>query len=132
MKKMYGLLFLFFSFSVFASPKDVLNTRLAMNKGFTADFTQKVISPDGEVLMQGKGTVEIARPNMFRWATTSPEENLLVSNGKALWYYTPSLQQVTIYNQQKATAQTPFILLTRNSQVIGIIIKSRKMATCLH
>lgn len=114
MKKIYGLLLILLSFSVFASPKDVLNARLSMNQGFSADFIQKVISPDGEVLMQGKGTVEIARPNMFRWATTSPDENLLVSNGKSLWYYTPSIQQVTIYNQQKATAQTPFILLTRN------------------
>ncbi|MCL9783025.1 outer membrane lipoprotein chaperone LolA [Vibrio sp. S4M6] len=112
MKKFYCLLLL--SFSVFASPKDALNSRLAMNKGFSADFTQKVISPDGDLLMQGKGRVDIARPDMFRWSTTSPDENLLVSDGKSLWYYTPSIQQLTIYNPQKAIQQTPFILLTRN------------------
>ena len=113
MKKLYVLLLL--SFSVLASPKDVLNQRLTMNKGFSASFTQQVISPDGDTLMEGKGSVEIARPNMFRWSTTSPDENLLVSNGQSLWYYTPSLQQVTIYDQQKATSQTPFVLLTRNN-----------------
>ncbi|MGR5067254.1 MULTISPECIES: outer membrane lipoprotein chaperone LolA [Vibrio] len=110
---------LVFSFSLFttayaASPKDELSKRLAMNEGFKADFSQQVISPDGETIMEGEGTVEISRPSLFRWSTTFPDENLLVSDGKTLWYYSPFIEQVSIYDQEQATEQTPFVLLTRN------------------
>ena len=122
MKKLFSAkLFsaLVLSFSLFstapaASPKDELNKRLSMNGGFSADFSQQVISPEGETVMEGEGTVEIARPSLFRWSTTSPDENLLVSDGKTLWYYSPFIEQVSIYWQEQATEQTPFVLLTRN------------------
>ena len=102
------------SFSVLAAPKDVLNERLAMTDGFSAKFDQKVISPDGEVVVNGNGFVNIARPNLFRWETQKPDQNLLVSDGKTLWYYNPFVEQVTIYDPEQATEQTPFVLLTRN------------------
>ncbi|WP_274060155.1 outer membrane lipoprotein chaperone LolA [Vibrio parahaemolyticus] len=104
----------FFSVANAASPKDELNKRLAMNEGFSADFSQQVISPEGETVMEGEGSVEIARPSLFRWNTTFPDENLLVSDGKTLWYYSPFIEQVSIYWQEQATEQTPFVLLTRN------------------
>lgn len=104
----------FFSAANAASPKDELNKRLVMNEGFSADFSQQVISPEGETVMEGEGTVEIARPSLFRWSTTFPDENLLVSDGKTLWYYSPFIEQVSIYWQEQATEQTPFVLLTRN------------------
>ncbi|KOY34075.1 outer membrane lipoprotein chaperone LolA [Vibrio parahaemolyticus] len=104
----------FFSVANAASPKDELNKRLAMNEGFSADFSQQVISPEGETVMEGEGSVEIARPSLFRWSTTFPDENLLVSDGKTLWYYSPFIEQVSIYWQEQATEQTPFVLLTRN------------------
>ncbi|HHG3263373.1 TPA: outer membrane lipoprotein chaperone LolA [Vibrio parahaemolyticus] len=104
----------FFSVANAASPKDELNKRLAMNEGFSADFSQQVISPEGETVMEGEGTVEIARPSLFRWSTTFPDENLLISDGKTLWYYSPFIEQVSIYWQEQATEQTPFVLLTRN------------------
>ena len=112
MKKVFALLFM--SFSVFASPKEELSSRLALNAGFSADFKQVVTSPDGDVVMEGEGTVEIARPSLFRWETTFPDENLLVSDGQSLWYYSPFIEQVSIYWQEQATEQTPFVLLTRN------------------
>ncbi|EHK9125501.1 outer membrane lipoprotein chaperone LolA [Vibrio parahaemolyticus] len=104
----------FFSVANAASPKDELNKRLAMNEGFSADFSQQVISPEGETVMEGEGSVEIARPSLFRWSTTFPDENLLVSDGKTLWYYSPFIEQVSIYWQEQAIEQTPFVLLTRN------------------
>ncbi|OEF26904.1 outer membrane lipoprotein chaperone LolA [Vibrio rumoiensis] len=108
------LVLLFASASVFAGPKEELNTRLNHNEGFSADFTQKVTSPEGEVLLDGKGSAQISRPSLFRWKTSAPDETLLVSDGKSVWYYSPFVEQVTILNQEQATAQTPFVLLTRN------------------
>lgn len=114
MKKL--LVLLAASFSVFATSQQELSERLSLNDGFSADFAQQVITPDGDVVMQGEGRVDIARPNQFRWETTLPDENLLVSDGEDLWYYSPFIEQVTIYKQEQATAQTPFILLTRNNE----------------
>lgn len=102
------------SFSVFAAPKDVLSERLSLTDGFSAKFEQQVISPDGDVVMDGSGVVDIARPSLFRWETLVPDENLLVSDGQSLWYYSPFIEQVTIYSQEQAMEQTPFVLLTRN------------------
>ncbi|WCP66205.1 outer membrane lipoprotein chaperone LolA [Vibrio tubiashii] len=112
MKKFAALLLM--SFSVMAAPKDELSKRLQKNEGFSADFSQQLISPEGDVVMEGEGNVEIARPSLFRWTTTTPDENVLVSDGKSLWYYSPFIEQVSIYWQEQATEQTPFVLLTRN------------------
>ncbi len=112
MKKWLALMMC--SFSVLATPKENLSERLALTDGFSAKFEQQVISPDNEVVMEGSGLVDIARPSLFRWETLDPDENLLVSDGKSLWYYSPFIEQVTIYNQDQAMEQTPFVLLTRN------------------
>ncbi|NRF26525.1 outer membrane lipoprotein chaperone LolA [Vibrio coralliilyticus] len=112
MKTLAALFFL--SFSVIAAPKDELSQRLQLTDGFSADFSQQLISPEGEMLTEGEGKVEIARPSLFRWTTTSPDENVLVSDGESLWYYSPFIEQVSIYWQEQATEQTPFVLLTRN------------------
>ncbi|WP_261815512.1 outer membrane lipoprotein chaperone LolA [Vibrio gallicus] len=114
MNKIFVALLALVSVNVWASAQDVLVTRLAKTDGFSANFAQTVVSPDNEVLMQGTGKVEIARPSLFRWTTEKPDENILVSDGKTLWYYTPFVEQVSIYWQQQATEQTPFVLLTRN------------------
>ncbi len=113
MKKWLALLVV--SFSALATPKQELADRLAINRGFSARFDQTVKSADGEVLSQGRGKVDITRPSLFRWETLAPDENLIVSDGKTVWYYSPFVEQVSIYNQDQATAQTPFVLLTRNN-----------------
>ncbi|MGF1720401.1 outer membrane lipoprotein chaperone LolA [Vibrio kyushuensis] len=112
MKKI--LILLFMSFSVLASPKEELSARLALNDGFSADFSQQIVSPDGDIVMEGQGRVEIARPSKFRWETTYPDENSLISDGETLWYYSPFIEQVSLYWQEQAVEQTPFVLLTRN------------------
>jgi outer membrane lipoprotein carrier protein len=97
------------------TPQQALSQRLDKVQAFSADFAQTVISPDGTVLMKGKGSLDIQRPNLFRWNTVSPQANLLVSDGKTLWYYNPFVEQVTAMWLKNATAQTPFVLLTQNS-----------------
>lgn len=114
MKKIFAGLLALVSLNVWANAQDVLVERLAKTDGFSANFEQTVVSPDDEVLMEGTGKVEIARPSLFRWTSETPDENILVSDGETLWYYTPFVEQVSIYWQKQATEQTPFVLLTRN------------------
>ncbi|KQB02113.1 membrane protein [Vibrio metoecus] len=108
------LALLFCSFSAIAAPKDTLSERLAMSEGFSANFNQQVLSPEGKVILTGNGKVDIARPSLFRWETQTPDENLLVSDGTTLWHFDPFVEQVTLYRAEEALEQTPFVLLTRN------------------
>ncbi|QIA65751.1 outer membrane lipoprotein chaperone LolA [Vibrio astriarenae] len=114
MKKLLALLLV--SSTAFAGAQQELSERLSISDGFSADFTQVVTSPEGDVVMEGEGTVEIARPSLFRWTTTLPDENVLVSDGQSIWYYSPFIEQVSIFWQEQAAAQTPFILLTRDQE----------------
>ncbi|MCD9513488.1 outer membrane lipoprotein chaperone LolA [Photobacterium carnosum] len=98
-----------------ATSQQALSSRLDKVNAFSANFTQKVTSPDGEVLVNGTGDLSIKRPNLFRWKTKTPDESLLVSDGKTVWYYSPFVEQVTAMWLKDATEQTPFVLLTRNS-----------------
>ena len=98
-----------------ATPQQALSSRLDKVNAFSANFTQKVTSPDGEVLVNGTGDLSIKRPNLFRWKTKTPDESLLVSDGKTVWYYSLFVEQVTAMWLKDATEQTPFVLLTRNS-----------------
>ncbi|WP_299013778.1 outer membrane lipoprotein chaperone LolA [uncultured Photobacterium sp.] len=103
------------SSAAWANPQQELSARLSKVDAFSADFKQKVISPEGDLLVEGEGDVAIQRPNLFRWNTVVPDENLLISDGKTLWYYSPFIEQVTAMWLKDATEQTPFVLLTRNS-----------------
>lgn len=114
MKKLLVTLLALTSATVFANPQQELVERLDLTPGFSAKFSQTVVSPDDEIVMEGTGSVEIARPSLFRWTTEAPDENTLVSDGKTLWYYSPFIEQVSIFWQEQATEQTPFVLLTRN------------------
>nr|WP_240435548.1 outer membrane lipoprotein chaperone LolA [Photobacterium salinisoli] len=98
----------------FASAQQELSQRLNKVDAFSATFTQKVTSPEGDLLVEGEGNVSVQRPNLFRWHADTPDENLLVSDGRTLWYYTPMVEQVTAMKLDDATAQTPFVLLIRN------------------
>ncbi len=99
-----------------ANPQDNLISRLDKVNAFSAGFSQKVTSADGEVISVGTGTLAIERPNLFNWTTVEPDENILVSDGKTLWYYSPFVEQVTAMWLDQATDQTPFTLLTRNNK----------------
>jgi outer membrane lipoprotein carrier protein len=100
--------------NAWANPQQILSSRLDKVNEFSANFTQKVISPEGEVLVDGTGDLSIKRPNLFRWNTLTPDESTLVSDGKTVWYYSPFVEQVTAMWLKDATEQTPFVLLTRN------------------
>lgn len=105
------------SSAAWANPQQELSARLSKVNAFSADFTQKVTSPEGDLLVEGEGDVAIQRPNLFRWNTVVPDENILISDGKTLWYFSPFIEQVTAMWLDDATEQTPFVLLTRNSAV---------------
>ncbi len=63
---------------------------------FSGRFTQKTIYADSNETTLSLGLIWIKGPDKMRWEYQSPEKQILVSDGKTVWYYTPDLNQVMI------------------------------------
>ena len=92
--------------------KQHLMTKLGKLAFFSADFSQKIIDGQGEVLQQGSGTLAISKPNLVNWKTITPDETLIVSDGNTLWFYDPFIEQASAYSLAKSIHNTPILLLT--------------------
>ncbi|KAA9001085.1 outer membrane lipoprotein chaperone LolA [Affinibrenneria salicis] len=103
------------SSAVYADAVSDLQGRLSKVNSFHARFNQTVTSADGAAVQEGEGELWLKRPNLFNWKTTAPDENVLVSDGKTLWFYNPFVEQVTATWLKDATGNTPFMLIARNS-----------------
>lgn len=91
-----------------------LQQRLGQVNQFSAQFVQTVTDKEGEAVQQSQGSVWLQRPARFRWEISTPEEMLVISDGKTLWMYTPLLQQVTATHLRDALENTPFLLMSSN------------------
>lgn len=110
-----GLMLSLVSSSVWADARGDLQTRLGKVNSFSASFTQTVNAANGTTLQKGDGALSVSRPNLFRWESKTPDETLLVTDGKTVWFFNPFVEQVTISNLKDVTGNTPFVLLTRNN-----------------
>lgn len=114
-----------FSVSVFAdnSPQGVTVKTVAQNaaskslfdliqklQNMHADFTQSMETSRG-AQQESKGKIWISKPSYFKWELTSPNNQLLVSNGQKLWNFDKDLEQVTIQKVPKDMSQAPYLLL---------------------
>ncbi|RUO61155.1 outer membrane lipoprotein chaperone LolA [Pseudidiomarina marina] len=91
--------------------RQALLTRLDGLTTLEADFSQEVTDMNGELVQQLYGHMALARPNLLHWQTDAPDETLMVADGQNLWYYNPFVEQVTVYAQAEAVAQSPLLLL---------------------
>lgn len=109
-----GLLTMFASASVLADASHDLQQRLDKVSTFHASFTQKVTDGSGSSVQDGEGELWVKRPNLFNWHMTAPDESVLVSDGKSLWFYNPFVEQASVTWLKSATSNTPFMLIARN------------------
>ncbi|VFP82923.1 outer membrane lipoprotein chaperone LolA [Candidatus Erwinia haradaeae] len=105
---------LHFSGIVHADTISVLQQRLNKVTSFYADFHQKVKDRQNSILQEGDGHLWVERPNHFYWYLSEPNENIVISDGKTIWHYTPCMEQVSIYSMQQVIHRTPFILISCN------------------
>lgn len=99
---------------VFADAISNLQMRLDKVTSFHAQFTQKVTDASGAPVQEGQGELWVKRPDLFNWHMTQPDESLLISDGKTLWFYNPFVEQVSATWLKDATSNTPFMLIARN------------------
>jgi len=81
-------------------PKPGLPTLLAATEAnyaragsLSAEFSQEDISAAFGEKKASSGTLSWKSPDSLRWETKSPEANLVVSNGRTVWLYTPPFDE---------------------------------------
>ena len=84
---------------------------LAANRSFRARFSQSVFDEDGVEISASGGTVAFRRPYRFRWDYDAPTPQIIVSDGRELWWYDIELAQVTVRPADTALEGTPAELL---------------------
>ena len=79
---------------------------------FEGQFIQISHRSDQESGVQkATGKVSYKRPGKMRWTYETPEEQLLITNGKILWLFDPLLENVTIQSMEKITDGTALSFL---------------------
>jgi outer membrane lipoprotein carrier protein len=98
-------------------------------KNMKADFTQVIINNNQNFRQESKGFMWISKPSNFKWETTSPNSQLLVSNGKKLWNYDEDLEQVTVQEVPKDVSAAPYLLLlTGTSNALSKLFEVKQLS----
>ncbi len=100
------------------APAQKLDELLSSFHSLSANFQQEVFDTNNTALQKSKGTMAIMRPGKFRWNTTSPTQQLIVTDGYRLWIYDKDLDQVTVQDFRKTAGDTPAMVLTGSNHNI--------------
>jgi len=100
-----------------AGGQDQLRAFLADTRSARGEFTQKVLRSDGGVAESSSGDFAFSRPGRFRWDVRRPFEQLLVADGKRLYFYDKDLNQVTVRRLSDSLASTPAAILFGDSDL---------------
>jgi outer membrane lipoprotein carrier protein len=96
---------------------DKLKTFIASTHSGEADFSQVVLSRDGERIQSASGTMQFVRPGKFRWEYRKPYEQLIVGDGAKFWLYDVDLNQVTVKKLDAALGSSPAALLSGSNEI---------------
>lgn len=80
-------------------------------------FRQSVINAAGRVIETTEGSFAFVRPGRFRWEVKKPFEQLMVADGRELYFYDRDLNQVTIRKLGDALSATPAAILFGNDSI---------------
>ena len=79
-----------------ASPASEVEKYLAGLSSWSADFKQTIEDGQGHVLRGAAGKFYLARPGKFRWDYSEPSEQLILADGKQIWFYDKDLAQANV------------------------------------
>lgn len=84
---------------------------------WSADFTQTINDANGKTLRSAAGKLSLQKPGKFRWDYTEPSEQLILADGKQIWFYDKDLQQANVRDVDQSLASTPAVLLSGGATV---------------
>jgi len=99
-----------------------LDSYLEHLKTLRAEFSQVVTDSKGREVQSARGKLIIVRPGRFRWELTpsvgtSSSPQLMVADGKNLWFYDRDLEQVSVKPASSALTATPAGLLSGEGNI---------------
>jgi outer membrane lipoprotein carrier protein len=93
-----------------------LDSYLDDMKTLRATFVQTLVDAHGREIDRASGTLIVQRPGKFRWeirqGAGTGAGQLMVSDGRNLWFLDRDLQQVTVKPVDAALSATPAMLLS--------------------
>lgn len=89
-------------------------------KTFEAKFTEHVSNSALKSHANHIGRVWIERPNRFRWLYVAPHREIITADGRALWIYDVTLEQVTVRPMAPSLGATPAMLLAGSRPLISL------------
>lgn len=78
---------------------------------FQAEFTQTVKTGDGRIQDQTQGEVWLQKPDKLRWVYSGEFPEIIVADGKNVWVYDESLEQVTVKPQSEEATDSPLMII---------------------
>lgn len=111
MNKLIFSFLITFSCSVLADGVGSLKDFFAHTNSMRAQFKQEVLDNKGRKIQEVEGTMQLQRPNKFRWDYQKPYEQQIVSDGQQVFLYDVDLEQVTIRDLSKTLGFSPAALL---------------------
>lgn len=103
--------------TVSASPATEVEKYLSGLASWSADFTQTIDDGHGNVLRSAAGRLYLQRPGKFRWDYSQPSEQLVLADGKQIWFYDKELGQANVRDMDSSLASTPASLLSGSGSV---------------
>ena len=100
-----------------ATPVQDFDKYLAGLASWSADFTQTIDDGHGKVLRSAAGKLYLQRPGKFRWDYSAPSEQLVLADGRQIWFYDKDLAQANVRDMDATLANTPASLLSGGDSV---------------
>src|SRR6204780_1160829 len=103
--------------TAYATPAADVEKYLNGLASWTADFEQTIDDGRGNVLRSAAGRLYLQRPGKFRWDYSQPSEQLVLADGKQIWFYDKDLAQANVRDMDTSLASTPASLLSGSASV---------------
>ncbi|HEX3913694.1 MAG TPA: outer membrane lipoprotein chaperone LolA [Steroidobacteraceae bacterium] len=114
-----GSFLLLNSAKVFASPSTEVEKYLNGLATWSADFTQTIDDGHGRVVRSAAGKLYLQKPGKFRWDYSQPSGQLILADGRQIWFYDKDLQQANVRDMDASLANTPAVLLSGAGSLTG-------------
>ena len=96
-----------------------LQARMGAIKTLTAEFTQRTMDADNQLLQSSQGRLWLSSGARFKIATLAPFEQTLISDGDNLWTIDLDLDQAVVRPLETDFEQVPILIFNAGAEAIS-------------
>jgi outer membrane lipoprotein carrier protein len=113
--KIAAVMLLLACVSASASPASRVDQYLSGISTWSADFEQRIEGDQGTPARTASGHLQ--KPGKFRWNYAAPNEQMVLADGRKLWFYDKDLGQANVRDLDASLDGSPAMLLASQSAV---------------